>query len=388
MGVETCCVMTETGVPWKGGRPVSMWKRVAPAAYRSVRPSMATSLDVRYGPGSYFRPFREHDEVRVAEGTLHHKSTGRSLDLNAVVVRRQRGNEMVLLTTGPQFGVAGRVMAEVYFQRWPVQEDAFKQGAAAVKLGRHRGNSGQVVTNVAVVTKLERVEGRLVLAEERLGKLNAVRSELDGAVEETRREHEGATGEVAGSRGRIEELHASGAAAGEELCAAALSLEEAVGRLETSLAARTKAEKAQEKNEEKRTEVLTKIEELVDRVEELEPRREIRQLDVALDEVMTAFKLMAMLLGSYVLREYLSSLPMTLSTFVTRVLRVRGRRETGPEQEWVVFYRNERDPEVSEAVERCCEELNRRGLRRNGRSLGYRVEDAPEKSGSRPVHLK
>jgi hypothetical protein len=53
-----------------------------------LRPSRVPELELRYGQGSYFRPYREHDELRVGTATLHHRSTGRTLEVGALVVRR------------------------------------------------------------------------------------------------------------------------------------------------------------------------------------------------------------------------------------------------------------------------------------------------------------
>ena len=68
-----------------------------------LRPSRAPELELSYAQGSYFRPYRDNDELRIATALLTHKSSGRSLELGALVVRRQkREADTILLTTGPQ----------------------------------------------------------------------------------------------------------------------------------------------------------------------------------------------------------------------------------------------------------------------------------------------
>ena len=107
----------------------------------------------------------------------------------------------------------------------------------------------------------------------------------------------------------------------------------------------------------------------------LEPRRTIRQLDVAQDTILTAAKLTAAQLISFALREYLPSMPMSPQTFVSRVFGIRGRKELRPTEEHIIFIENPRDPEVNAAVGDACRRLNERKLNRDGRRLRYSVEE-------------
>ena len=110
---------------------------------------------------SYYRPYRDNDEFRVGTGTLTHKGSGRSLEVGVLHVRRaHRERDTVLLTTGLSLGADGSDLADLHFERWPTQENAFKEGVA-VGLNQHRGNSGRMVANVAVITELERLDARV-----------------------------------------------------------------------------------------------------------------------------------------------------------------------------------------------------------------------------------
>jgi hypothetical protein len=96
--------------------------------------------------------------------------------------------------------------------------------------------------------------------------------------------------------------------------------------------------------------------------------------------ILTATKLTAAQLISFVLREYLPSMPLTPQTFVQRVLSVHGRKEIYRDHETVVFYANPRDPHVTQALRDACERISRRDLRRDGRRLRFVVEQAPIRS--------
>ncbi len=81
-----------------------------------------------------------------------------------------------------------------------------------------------------------------------------------------------------------------------------------------------------------------------------------------------------MQLISFVLREYVPSMPMTPHTFLQRVLSITGRKEISDDQELVAFYENPRDALVNDALRDACERLNRRALRRDDRRLSFAVE--------------
>jgi len=66
---------------------------------------------------------------------------------------------------------------------------------------------------------------------------------------------------------------------------------------------------------------------------------------------------------------------MTPDTFKRRVLPTRGRREIYETHEQVVFYRNPRDPDVTEALECACRKLNDRMIVRDERRVTYAMED-------------
>lgn len=341
-----------------------------------LKPSRAPSLQLEYSRGSYFRPYRDNDELRVATAVLTHKSTGRSLEVGALLVRREhRESDTVLLTTGPALGMAGRDLADLYFARWPVQENAFKEGAA-VGLEQHRGNSGRIVANVAVITELERLESRAKAEQEEQRQLSEATSRLATELQGARREHLRALAALATRRDRLDALVAEGRREGKQLGRAAVEHQEALVRAEAAAKAFAVAQDASKQSHERAIELDERLEKLKTRRAKLNQQRTIRQLDVALDSVLTAAKLTCALLITFALREYLCALPMTPQTFVSRVFSVRGRRELRPGEERVVFYENPRDPEVNAVLANACQRLNKRRLSRDGRKLLYKMANA------------
>lgn len=341
-----------------------------------LKPSRTGALDLRYRPGSYFRPFRENDELRVGEATLHHKSTGRSLEIGALVVRREhRDEDVVLLTTGLRLGMSGRDLAELYFLRWPLQENKFKEWASSVKLNQHRGNCGRMVSNVAVITELEQLRARRQRDEQKLVELLDAQGELERTAQARQRALRKAEAALDVRRRRLNARVEQGRTSGKTFARCAVEHQQALGRAE---AARHEAEQAQaalDRNRLRETKRRVGLEKTIRRQDKLEPQRTIRQLDVAQDMILTALKLTAAQLIAFVLREYLSSMKMTPDTFKTRVLPTRGRREIYETHERVVFYANPRDPQVNEALTQACQILNERNIVREERRVSYIVED-------------
>jgi hypothetical protein len=104
---------------------------------------------------------------------------------------------------------------------------------------------------------------------------------------------------------------------------------------------------------------------------------EIRQVDVALDSVLTATKLTGAQLITFALREYLPERRMTPQTFVARMLPMQGRKEGSKDTERIVFYENPRDPEMTEALRGACKRLRERKLNRDNRRLIYEMASPP-----------
>ncbi|MHB8878568.1 MAG: hypothetical protein ACYC8T_33130, partial [Myxococcaceae bacterium] len=341
-----------------------------------LRPARAPELEIAHSKGSYFRPYREHDELRIGTAELTHKASGRSLTLGALLVRRaHRESDTVLLTTGLSLGMEGRELADLYFSRWPIQENFFKD-CGAVGLDEHRGNCGRMVANVAVVTELEQLEHRTKLEEQKRRELAVQTESLEAALLAARGEHQRAVDALAVRRCRLDALVEKGRVDGKQLGRAAIELQGALLRAEGSELVFTKAQKALKQNFERATQVGAALERAAVRRAKLEPRRTIRQLDVAQDTVLTAAKLTAAQLISFALREYLPSMPMSPHTFVSRVFGLHGRKELHPTEEHIVFVENPRDPEVNAAVADACRRLNERKLQRDGRRLRYSVEEA------------
>ena len=343
-----------------------------------LKPSRLPDLELDFTRGSYYRPYRKHDELRVGTGVLKHKSTGRTLEVGVLLVRRaNRDAETVLLTTGLALGCKGRELADLYFARWPIQENAFKDGGA-VGLDEHRGNCGTMVENIAVMTEIERLAKRSAREADELDALDGSHDALELAAGEARHAHEKGRLRLEVRRKRLDDLIAGGRIGGKRFIDATLDQQEAQKALDALASALTAAQAMVERSRARRDELRANLAKHAARTAQLEPLRKIRQLDVAQDMILTATKLTAMQLIGFACREYLAARPMTAQTFLEHVLPVKGRREIGSDEEVVVFHENPRNPEINELLRDACTRLNARKLSRDGRQLRYVVETPEE----------
>jgi hypothetical protein len=346
-----------------------------------LKPSRVPSLELTYTRGSYYRPYRENDELRIAQATLLDKDSGRSLEVGALLIRRaHRDTDTVLLTTGLALDMDGCDLADLYFRRWPIQENAFKE-ADSVGLSEHRGNCGRIVANVAIISELERLESRAKRDAETLHELSNNAAAIAQVADDHTRNLQRAESALATRRQRLDDLIAQGKTAGKSFVRIALDHQQALVHAETCKKAATKASAALDKNVTRRAALEQRAIDIAARRKHLEPQRTIRQLDVAQDTILTATKLTAVQLITFALREYLPAMPMTPHTFLQRVLTIRGRKEISAAQELVVFYENPRDPLINEVLRNACVRLNKRALQRDERRLRFAVEPPPAATG-------
>lgn len=340
-----------------------------------LRASRAPELELRHGQGSYFRPYREHDELRVGSATLHHRTTGRSVELGVLEVRREhRESDTVLLTTGLALGFEGRELADLYFARWPVQENWFRDGEV-VGLDEHRGNCSRVVKNIAVVTEAERLERQLD-GWLKVRELEKTAKSLKADLEKTTKVEREKARRLATRRRRLDRESARGEPTRDAFGRCAAEHHSALVEWEQAQVALRRAKTRLDQNQNQRAKLEARLLKVEARLKSL-ASRQIRQVDVALDSVLTSTKLTGAQLISFVLREYLREQPMSPQTFVARVLPVRGRKEVTRDTETIIFHENPRDPEVTDALAAACRRLNARRLTRDGRRLHYTLELAP-----------
>lgn len=267
---------------------------------------------------------------------------------------------------------------ELYFDRWPLQEHVFREGNGRVHLGAHHGYGKRKVANVAVLDKIDKIDGQL-----QKGSTRAAGYRAEEAGHRVLAEAKEA--DIARVKGLRDACHAelSSSVAARNTGTRSFQIDyqaveafnawlgEATAEVESHHAkARAKAKRAE--TEEARNEHRREEREKLDR------RREIYTVDTELDQVMTAFKLTFMNLCSLLMRRYLDEAQLALDTLIRAVLTLPGQRVTTPTTETVRIWRQPRDPKTMRLVDRACEALTSRGLVRNEKQLYFELVDPPD----------
>jgi len=269
-------------------------------------------------------------------------------------------------------------LANLYFERWPKQEANFRAVNQATKLKQVHGYGKQHVDNVAVVTKLDELEKRIVALQGKLAESETKReqerihlSEQQALLHDTQRRNDALNRQlqraVARNRNTNTDLR--------EIVEEQRQLTQKERRLVHSVA----------KNSKKLVERDTKIERNRSQLlrhkqtqQVLQSRRRILKHDVELDSIFGVLKVGLVLAIQYVLREYLNNARMNPITFLERIASLPATLCVQPTTETLTFAYNCRDPEVMALLHMHCDRINARALRtRSGRILQMQVEVAP-----------
>jgi len=252
-------------------------------------------------------------------------------------------------------------LLDLYFARWPLQELVFRDGKGRVGLDVHHGYGKKKVSNVAVLTRREKLLASLERLEKRIEELleDGPRAKVESwAVAE--REFRAGLDELEADMSRLLE---EGETPGSELA----ELYEGVRRLrrwvEEAREVRLRAEEELRRLNATRSGLEERRASSQKELSELERRTTIYTVDTELDEIMTAFKLTFMNLCFRLMDDHLGK-RMELDTLIRSVLTLPGERRRTRTVEKVCIYRQERDLETMALVQRACESLTALELQR------------------------
>ena len=325
--------------------------------------------------GPWTSYLQTRDEVREAHLWLNDSRKGeKALRVRVVGRRRHRTGKVAWYATNTSAAeFSSSDVIRLYFDRWPAQEHVYRDGSGAIGLDVHHGYGKKKIDNVAVLDKLEKLQGRArrlaakkAHHENELAPLREQLSDWEKAIDVLEPEVAELGASLAGALG-------SGADTGVKLAEAFQTYQTyerwlAEARRESATTQQAIAFATQGAAECEAKEAR--------RVEDqrlLERRRQIFTVDVELDEMLTAFKLTFMNLCSVLMKDYLG-IRMELETLIDAVLTLPGERVLSPGVETVRIFRPKRDARTMAAVERACIALTERGLVRNGRALRFELK--------------
>ncbi|MFC1482607.1 helix-turn-helix domain-containing protein, partial [Myxococcota bacterium] len=326
--------------------------------------TIATPKRIRFGRGSAPQPFRDGDTIR--EGTVELKDShqrGVVVQARAIVIEHwgQSGDWTALATLADPEKWSARQLATLYFERWPNQENFFRQGNKAVALGRVQGYGKRVVANTSVLTKLDEQKVRLERKRHRLEQLEqqhqgqqAALHDLDKQVRRKQRYADKRQERVDAAM-QAPRVTRKGQRALEELKQAHTALGELAER-------KQQLQAKYQQQEQQRQKTQGQIKRWEAEQAKLESRREILEADVSKDTLLTTLKLTLAMLAHFVVVEYFPHRPMLWATFLTRLALLPGRREITADAITTYIQANPRDRDMMEALQGACEIVNKRQL--------------------------
>lgn len=351
-----------------------------------LRPSMVDGKSVINWTS--WRPYRQDDRIREGELDLTLNRTG-LLRVRLLEIERRSTGNIVHLAASKLLRIQDWKTAEIadlYFARWPNQELDFRAVNQATGFKQVRGYGKRLVNNVAVLTRLEKLDKLVVNTQERHRKQE---SELKILEEKHHQQLEATNNAISRKDGidtaldthleqptlepkLLRELNRQRKAAEQEIEKSTLNANAACMRLE--------------KSQEKLQKTTEKLAGYRDQQFDLTLHRDILAHDVELDSIFNVLKVGLTLLITFVLRTMLDRARMNPSTFLERVATLHARQRFAAEFEYITFEYNHRDPTTMAMLIACCDHVNALKLpMRSGHILHVAVEeplDYPKNSNS------
>ena len=286
------------------------------------------------GPWSVYR---DRDELCEATVHLHGKDAPEGgLTLRAVQMRRTGGRHpqtTVFATNASVEDLSTQDVVAIYLDRWPRQEQTFRDARNGGGLNRSFGFGREAVEHIALTSKRAKAAARLERAKDRVQKAEAAVTRLTVALADA----------------------------------------PAAARKEALALAKQKAADA------RRTEALQS-----ERADSLQstPTTIIKR-DVGRDAIMTCLKLSMTTLVEYVLQEYFGHLATDFRTYIEQLVALPVTIRTTPDRRLFQIHANLRQPDRMAQLDLALQEINRRNIHRDGQRLEFELVTVTA-SGPRP----
>jgi len=287
-----------------------------------------------YDPGEW-QPYRERDQVRDVEVHLKGKDApAEGIIVRGVQMRRADGRRQQTTLFGSNAAredFSATQVADMYLDRWPKQEQKFRNGRNGGGLNRSHGYGGRHVTHAALEDKQERAQRSLAKAQDAHERATATRAELKEALVE-----------VPGTARR-----------------------EVLGLADRDIREKAKRSKRQEEAKARLDTTPTAI----------------FERDVGRDSIMTCLKLNVLTLIEFVMQEYFGGLKMEWRTFIEHFAALPVTVRTTQHRVVFQIHANLRQRTRMAQLETAVAEVNRRRIRRGKQMLVFEL-DLPPPPGS------
>ena len=332
-----------------------------------------------------YRPWRNGDRVRsgLADFNDPDAPDGKKFRMRVVEVERRTSQKIIYLGASSLLHEnewKPQDLADLYFDRWPLQEANFRAVNQAAGFKSVHGYGKQLVDNISVINKLDELSKKTVNAEELLIRQQ---SDMDACEKKVREENKILNRKIRRQgtvKNHIESKMKSGKTVTQSLQGLVKEQHELIDEVTLKKEQVLKCQDRYDKTKPKHDNTQARLDGYRKEKEKLQSRRKILAHDVELDSIFNLLKVALVLMITYVLREYLGNAHMDALTFLERLATLPARLRMTPDLEIVTFKYNKRDPDVMALLEKYCETINSRGLRtRSNRKLRIQVDPPPKR---------
>lgn len=277
--------------------------------------------------------------------------------VRAVQIDWDQGKRTVLVTSLPKAVVGASLVVKTYFDRWPCEELRFKDMKGFACLHRVAGYGKQRLPDEKVRQAQQDLQAKLTVLRSRLRlPLKAIADQearLAAWIEKERRIYCQAP-VVDGQRVVTPEQRAG------------------LKRLAREMRLCKRTLKALEAEHEKE---LGKLRAYEKQWLRLQGKDYVYRIDVELDQLMTYFRVALVNLSSWFLHHCLEHQPMSLASFLHRILLLPAEIELTPDVRHIRLQRNPKDPACMSRLERALHRLNNLKIHHlDGRRIVFTLE--------------
>jgi hypothetical protein len=253
------------------------------------------------------------------------KDPGYLIIVRAIKIIWDNGKQTVLLTSIPKQSVDAREIVWSYFQRWPAEELRFREKKASVSLNRVCGYGKRLVTNKRVQDELVKLTSKKMHLEKELQVPMADINELDkvlaALIPKERRLREQTTiknGRRFIPRNVMKKF--------TEITAKIKSCEKSKGKIEKDYAKEFRSYRLTQK-----------------KWMNLQNKRDVYQLDVELDQIVTYYRISLAHLCAYFIQHFLGAQPISFVMLIHRIAHLQADIEVAEDERKVTLHKNKQD---------------------------------------------
>lgn len=272
---------------------------------------------------------------------------------------------VAFVTNIPQEIMDAKTIVISYYQRWPCQENGFRDLNSGGNLRTNYGYGKTKVINVVVQNKKKYLQEQIQVKQSKIENLTQQQENIKIDIA---REISENLQKIKENDHQIDELKKK-----IEADPTVANLRQFLNKLEKLFKQQADYQVSLVKKELQLTEKLKKLESQKKRNESLKQKHEkefnringkeiVYENDTELDQILGIYKISYANLSAFVLKEYFDGMTLSLEKLVNKVYKRPGKIISTDEKKEVTIYLSAKDKKMSKLIADACERINRKEL--------------------------